>query len=120
MRTDDMTSDKRFRTSEVSMILGRRWGLPGGRDLLAQVSDDLNREMTEVGGFAKRGEGQFHRRWTADEVELIALVLRLRRAGDDLKRRAVELVGSSDRGGIEQLLAVLDDLDCLPSDEVAA
>ena len=74
---------KLYRSSEVSMILARRWQLACGRETLAKISDAL--------GLRTRATPKAQRRWSLGQVEEVAAVLRLRQS-DLLARGAMEVL----------------------------
>lgn len=81
--SDVSDSDRRYRSSEVAMILGRRWQVPCEREALAKLSDSL--------GFETRSTPNGKRSWSLAQIDEIARVLRARHVGDFLSRSAVEL-----------------------------
>lgn len=102
-----------LQSNQVLPLLAQR-GIPTGRETLAAVSDALGLlTRTEQGNASPR-------RWTRDQVELIALALRLRRGwGHDtteLRRvlaepDAVEGLVAAYRSALENFVALAAEVD---------
>ena len=80
---DPGTTDRRYQTSEVAMILGRRWHVPAERESLNKLSDAL--------GLETRSTPNGKRSWSLAQIDQLGRVLRARHLGNYLVRHAIEL-----------------------------